>query len=258
MGYIEKRRERRLYSILHNSIIMRISVGKMGSVRLEFRYLYEEDFYKNGKTHHVNRSTSLHNKILYAINKCPICGKETEAIRGKKYCSDECYIESNRRRAKQRYQTSKLPPTIKTCPKCGNQFPSRPNQIFCSQKCRIRKPPKPPQQKKCKFCKQTFYGHPQKKYCSYKCKVENKRKNYRERWGRVPRPTLTKTCQTCNTKFTTTNRNKKYCGTDCWQRSHTRHIELPEHYNKPTTLPPRILTQHPQTHRTPKEGYPQF
>lgn len=64
---------------------------------------------------------------------CQICGKEFEEGR-RKYCSEKCYLEANRRFVRKKCE--KDYPKRK-CMNCGAEFkPRMKDQIFCCYKCK--------------------------------------------------------------------------------------------------------------------------
>lgn len=65
------------------------------------------------------------NKFHYnkkQIKKCLICNKEFLSNKGKKFCSKECSLISQRNR-------------VKKCATCNEEFFSRGNGVYCSNEC---------------------------------------------------------------------------------------------------------------------------
>lgn len=69
--------------------------------------------------------------------KCKICGKIFERTNNnQKYCSSECYKESNRRNSRNRYQ-KRVPKYELNCPICHNFFlPKSYSEKYCSDDCK--------------------------------------------------------------------------------------------------------------------------
>lgn len=62
---------------------------------------------------------------------CQHCGKPFQAKRERKFCSDECRKEHQRKSDPERYGTA-------VCPVCKKEFvKKKENQVFCSKECRV-------------------------------------------------------------------------------------------------------------------------
>lgn len=127
----------------------------------------------------VRRFTDEHNKCWQGLT-CPTCAK---ARRHKPYS----YVN---------------------CKSCGKEFQKTSgSQVYCSSKCKPRKPPK-----KCTTCANNL-PKGKSKFCSSKCRPQKPKViNLQRQYDHCKiRHLLTKTCPTCNKKFTTTHPGKIGC-----------------------------------------------
>ena len=72
---------------------------------------------------------------------CPTCGKKFVSKKGKKYCSDDCRKEAERKRNRERYQKLKgklSEGKIVKCGCCGKEFNTKNDgSKYCSKDCRL-------------------------------------------------------------------------------------------------------------------------
>ena len=110
---------------------------------------------------------------------CQNCGKAFLLDGGRrKYCSDECEKEGNRKRHAKNKRAKKKNPVI-ICAWCGKEFVA---------------------------------SHANTKYCSDECRLAARRGKYARKAG-----TITKICQNCGEEFVTDRKNRKYCSEECVQ-----------------------------------------
>ena len=160
-----------------------------------------------------------------AIKVCQNCGKEFVADhKNRKYCSDECEKEGNRKRHAKNKRAKKKKPVI-ICAWCGKEFvASHANTKYCSDECRIaamrgryvRKAETIT--KICQNCGKEFVADPKnRKYCSEECKKEQHKAQvlrYRmKKRAKKKKPVII--CAVCGREFEGWNTGAKYCSAEC-------------------------------------------
>lgn len=154
------------------------------------------------------------------VNICPECGdtveQTDEAGRWRRFCSDQCRGEYNRRKAKERRQNRPTP--VQMCPNCGKGFESAwtpgTQRRFCCDACRISwwqayhkaNPNESEPGAHCLTCGQMLSGtHHGGKYCSRSCYLQAMEQTHCER-----------VCPWCAEAFSTYKGNDQtYCSRGC-------------------------------------------
>lgn len=154
------------------------------------------------------------------VNTCPECGEHIEQSgergRWRRFCSDRCRKEYNRKKQQEKRHSEKRPKQI--CPNCGREFQpewgDKPRR-FCSDTCRVEwwkeyhkaNPQEETGERKCVCCGREFQSDRWHggEYCSRDCYLKTMAKSR-----------VQITCAWCGEGFTApVSAGRKYCSLDC-------------------------------------------
>ena len=141
-------------------------------------------------------------KKFYIFN-CKKCNTEykTKDFRNDKYCSIECFHESNKLESI-------------NCKHCGKKFkPKSSEENYCSYECKQKDNPK-----ECKWCGKKFLGPKHKKYCSDRCR---EKATCRRKYNGKTKQGI---CKECGKEFINNygEKRRNFCSSKCNKRYSNR------------------------------------